>query len=178
MAYTLIGVDNDLPKKYRYYHRKFWCRKISRKQATLLLKRMHKLMWAGEICIIYKSSLHPWSGFIDYKEELKVKIHIILNPRRSLLPTFLHEMLHALSVHSSEREIYAMEHQMMILLSDRQLENLTIKLAENLKNGAVPTNVLETFEHKSKEELKGIIKEQKKTARIRRQAEKINDGEH
>ena len=112
----------------KYYQvGKYQCEKITKKQADYILKSFYKYIQNYEVSVTFSKKLQPWHGLCIYENGVN---HIVINPNESFIKALIHELLHVRYVDIEHDWIYAMEYQLVELLSDRQLENLMKKVCD------------------------------------------------
>ncbi len=94
---------------------------MDEKQASYYLHRVYRLLKSDKATIVFKK-MRTKRGETDQKT-------IWLNPRESILPTFIHECLHVLYWHWSETKVEKCAMQIFNRLTPRQTKNLLLRLA-------------------------------------------------
>lgn len=99
---------------------------MEKSQASYYLSRIYRLMRGEELPVLLKrlrgQNQKEKHGKTDYET-------ISLNPKFSLLPTFVHECLHNFHPNLCESKIGDLENQIFSKLTIRQLNNLLLRLA-------------------------------------------------
>jgi len=109
---------------------------LTKKKANYILQRIYCVIREGEVSLVFSKDLGTWSGLLSGK-------HIIVHPCRKVLSTMVHEFLHLLYPDAMESKVYKWEREMMLLLTDRQLENLACRLPQIMNLIPFFENVLE-----------------------------------
>ena len=136
------------------------CLKITKKTANNFLRRIYKRLDGGDVSIIFTKKIHPLYGCYVYKDGI---CFLCLNPRKDVIITFVHEILHAFYCDATEGEVLAMELQLMLIWSSRQLENLMKKISENVRRiKARKFNVLEELGDMTNVDIRRLKKEELK----------------
>ena len=112
-----------------------------RRQAAYYLGRVHRFMrrrdWkyrfhdlrkGTDVCLLAGSTKHSLAGasFPGAK-------YIVLDPRRDIIPTLVHEVLHAVLPETSEKTIRGLEQLVMKHLTLQQAVKLLRRLAAKLR---------------------------------------------
>jgi len=158
-AYIMTGSSGFvfIPIKDRFTIKRGWCKRITKIQATSLLKRMYNYLEKEKVFVVFKKEIHSYCGLCSYKTKIK-GVFIVLNPRKPIVTTALHEVLHAMYSEAEEKEVFAMGLQMTLLLTDKQLQNFILKILYCIKRDWKDFNVF-----KELGEINLIRVEQKKT---------------
>ena len=119
---------SSLAQSERFQPRKTqWCRLLTHGQAIYLFRRIVEKLQDPIVLPALCKEVHPSHGFAwpEGSDEI-----VLLNPRKCLLPTVVHESLHTLYPLAGESEVHAMEKQLMVHMSNAQFETLLKALAE------------------------------------------------
>lgn len=133
-CYILTGATGAIfiPIKDRFVvNKKKYCKRITKKQASRMLSSFNKFICDNNVSFVFKKEIHPYYGICSYRNIVN-EVWVVLNPRRPMVPTAVHELLHALYSEACENEILAMEYQLMLLLSDIQLQNFIFHVSGRL----------------------------------------------
>jgi len=100
---------------------------MTKQQANNVLKAAYRDLRTGDITVVFKKFKRD-AGRIMFDESL-----ILLNPKRDILATFLHEYGHHRNPQANEKTIKAWEKEIVNHLSERQYRNLFKLLAAVLR---------------------------------------------
>jgi len=87
----------------------------TKRYTNYLLRRIYKLCRDNPLPVTLQK--HQWSGWTDWEQ-------IVIDPRKKVLATFIHECLHVLYPDWLEGKVYETEKLMLHNMSNTQFKNL------------------------------------------------------
>ena len=104
---------------------------MDKKALTYWVRRVYKRLKDPDFVFKIRR-LKDCQGLISWEPDDQ-EVHVDLRPDCQLIPTVIHEIIHSMNICLEEKQVLALEREIMFQLSHRQMINIMFATATALK---------------------------------------------